>query len=72
MAVIANEAGIPAGVLNIINGSGSIVGQHLCESPITELITMTGSTRAGQIIYQASGKHLTPVMLELAVKLPLL
>ena len=67
---IANDAGIPAGVLNIINGSGSVVGQHLCESPVTQLITMTGSTRAGQIIYQAAGKHLTPVMLELGGKAP--
>jgi lactaldehyde dehydrogenase/glycolaldehyde dehydrogenase len=67
---IANEAGIPAGVLNIVNGTGSVVGQHLCESDITQLITMTGSTRAGQIIYQAAGKHLTPVMLELGGKAP--
>ncbi|MEI8619211.1 aldehyde dehydrogenase family protein [Pseudoalteromonas sp. B193] len=54
---IANQAGVPAGVLNIVNGTGSVVGQHLCESPLTKLITMTGSTRAGQIIHQASGKH---------------
>ncbi|KVX01293.1 aldehyde dehydrogenase [Shewanella frigidimarina] len=67
---IANEAGIPAGVLNIVNGTGSVVGQHLCENEITQLITMTGSTRAGQIIYQAAGKHLTPVMLELGGKAP--
>ncbi|MGM8228670.1 aldehyde dehydrogenase [Cellvibrio sp. ARAG 10.3] len=67
---IANQVGIPAGVLNIVNGSGSVVGQHLCESPITRLITMTGSTRAGQIIYKASAQHLTPVMLELGGKAP--
>lgn len=67
---LANQAGIPAGVLNIVNGTGSVVGQHLCESEITKLITMTGSTRAGQIIHQASGKHLTPVMLELGGKAP--
>ncbi len=67
---LANLAGIPKGVLNVVNGTGSVVGQHLCESPITQLITMTGSTRAGQIIYQAAGKHLTPVMLELGGKAP--
>ncbi|BFM13255.1 aldehyde dehydrogenase [Simiduia litorea] len=67
---IANAVGIPAGVLNIVNGTGSVVGQHLCESPITRLITMTGSTRAGQIIHNASAKHLTPVMLELGGKAP--
>lgn len=67
---LANEAGIPAGVLNIVNGTGSVVGQHLCESGITQMITMTGSTRAGGIIYQAAGKHFTPVMLELGGKAP--
>ena len=69
---IANEAGIPPGVLNIVNGTGSIVGQHLCESPITRLISMTGSTRAGQLIYKASAQYLTPVMLELGGKAPLI
>lgn len=69
---IANEVGIPPGVLNIVNGSGSVVGQHLCESPITRLITMTGSTRAGQMIYKTSAEHLTPVMLELGGKAPLI
>lgn len=67
---LANEAGIPAGVLNIVNGTGSVVGQHLCENEITQLITMTGSTRAGGIIYQAAGKNFTPVMLELGGKAP--
>ncbi|MBR9909436.1 MAG: aldehyde dehydrogenase [Gammaproteobacteria bacterium] len=69
---IANQVGIPPGVLNIVNGTGQVVGQHLCESPITRLITMTGSTRAGQIIYNTSAKHLTPVMLELGGKAPLI
>jgi len=67
---IANQVGIPPGVLNIVNGRGSVVGQHLCESPITRLITMTGSTRAGQMIYRTSAEHLTPVMLELGGKAP--
>ncbi|CAB9493671.1 aldehyde dehydrogenase [Alteromonas macleodii] len=67
---LANQAGIPAGVLNIVNGTGNSVGQYLCESPITKLITMTGSTRAGQHIYQSAGKHMIPVMLELGGKAP--
>lgn len=67
---IANEVGIPAGLINIVNGFGSVVGQHLCESPITRLITMTGSTPAGKLIYKTSAEHLTPVMLELGGKAP--
>ena len=67
---IANDVGIPAGVLNIVNGNGSSLGKYLCESPITKMITMTGSTRAGQQIYHSSAQHLTHVMLELGGKAP--
>ena len=67
---IANEAGIPAGVLNIVNGNGSVIGKYLCESPLTKMITMTGSTQAGQSIYHSSAEHLTHVMLELGGKAP--
>ncbi|AWB65081.1 aldehyde dehydrogenase [Saccharobesus litoralis] len=68
---IANEAGLPAGVLNVINGSGSVVGQSLCENPITKMITMTGSTVAGKKIYETSANYMTPVMLELGGKAPM-
>lgn len=68
---LANEAGIPAGVLNVINGTGSVVGQALCESPITKMITMTGSTVAGKQIYKTSAEYMTPVMLELGGKAPM-
>ncbi len=67
---IANEAGLPPGVMNIINGTGSSIGAYLCSSEHTAMITMTGSTYAGQQIYQAAGKHLVPVMLELGGKAP--
>ncbi|MDV7143753.1 aldehyde dehydrogenase family protein [Tropicimonas sp. TH_r6] len=67
---IANAAGIPPGVLNIINGKGSVIGNYLCESPHTAMITMTGSTFAGKQIYQSAGKHMIPVMLELGGKAP--
>jgi len=68
---LANEAGIPPGVLNVINGTGSVVGQALCESPITKMITMTGSTVAGKQIYKTSAEYMTPVMLELGGKAPM-
>lgn len=67
---IANKAGLPKGLLNIVNGKGTILGKYLCESPITKMITMTGSTRAGQEIYKSSAIHLTHVMLELGGKAP--
>lgn len=68
---LANEAGIPKGVFNVVNGSGSVVGQALCESPITKMITMTGSTAAGKQIYKTSAQYMTPVMLELGGKAPM-
>lgn len=67
---LANQAGLPAGVLNIINGNGLTVGEPLCKNPITKMITMTGSTRAGLKIYETSAANLTPVMLELGGKAP--
>lgn len=69
---LANEAGIPAGVLNVVNGTGSAVGQALCESPITKMVTMTGSTPTGQRIFKTCADHMTPVMLELGGKAPLI
>lgn len=69
---IANEAGIPAGVLNVVNGTGSTVGQALCESPITKMVTMTGSTPTGQRIFKTCADHMTQVMLELGGKAPLI
>lgn len=70
LGAIAVRSGLPAGVFNIVNGTGAIVGKHLCESPHTAMITMTGSTRAGQLIHASSNKHLIPVMLELGGKAP--
>ncbi|MGA9658895.1 MAG: aldehyde dehydrogenase, partial [Asticcacaulis sp.] len=67
---IANAAGIPAGVLNIVNGTGLSVGKVLCEHPITRMITMTGSTRAGLAINAIAAAKLIPAMLELGGKAP--
>lgn len=68
---IANEAGLPPGLLNIVNGEGAIVGQALCDNPITKMVTMTGSTVAGKKIQQTSAQYMTPVMLELGGKAPM-
>ncbi len=72
LGALANEAGIPAGVLNIINGSGSVVGNELCVSPITKMVTMTGSTPTGKRIFKACADNMTSVMLELGGKAPLI
>lgn len=67
-AKVVEEAGIPKGVINIITGSGIAVGEHLVKSPITQLVTLTGSIRAGQAIYRAVAENVTAVSLELGGK----
>ena len=46
---LARQAGIPDGVVNLVNGRGRDIGNHLIQSPITQLISMTGSVRGGRI-----------------------
>lgn len=66
---IAQKAGIPDGVINMITG-GVEAGKALVESPITKMVTMTGSTPTGQAIFRSAAKHLTHVQLELGGKAP--
>ena len=66
---IAQQAGIPDGVINMITG-GVEAGKALVESPITKMVTMTGSTPTGQAIFRSAAKNLTHVQLELGGKAP--
>lgn len=66
---LAKKAGIPDGVLNMVTG-GVDVGQALVESPITKMVTMTGSTPTGQAIFRSAAKNLTHIQLELGGKAP--
>lgn len=70
LGYIADKVGIPAGVLNIVTGPGSTMGNALVESPITKMVTMTGSTPVGQIIAKTAAQNLTHVQLELGGKAP--
>lgn len=67
---LANKVGIPKGVINILTGPGRAMGNALVESPITKMITMTGSTPVGQSIARAAAQNLTHVQLELGGKAP--
>ncbi len=53
---IFEEAGIPPGVLNFINGRGSIVGAHMVDHKDVDLIAFTGSREVGLMIYESAGK----------------
>ena len=61
---------LPAGVLNYVCGKGSIVGNALSKSPITGIISLTGSVGAGQMVMEAASKNITKVSLELGGKAP--
>ncbi len=70
LGYIADKVGIPAGVLNIVTGPGRTMGNALVESPITKMVTMTGSTPVGQVIAKTAAQNLTHVQLELGGKAP--
>lgn len=66
------EAGVPPGVLNVITGSGSKIGDTLSSSSEIRGITFTGSTDIGKRIYSKSIEHFTRVQLEMGGKNPAL
>ena len=70
IAELADRIGLPKGGFNVLTGRGAVVGQRLVEHPDTDLITMTGSTRAGREIYGSAANELKIVRLELGGKAP--
>ncbi|MFV0408873.1 MAG: aldehyde dehydrogenase family protein [Paracoccus sp. (in: a-proteobacteria)] len=67
-AEIIDEAGLPAGVFNLVNGDGPGVGTQLSVHPDVEMISFTGSTRAGIAISKAAADSVKKVALELGGK----
>ncbi len=67
-AEFVHDAGVPAGVFNLVNGDGMGVGARLSEHPDVEMISFTGSTRAGKAISKAAAETLKRVTLELGGK----
>lgn len=67
---LAIEAGIPAGVLNIVNGHGRTAGQALVEHPLVDKVSFTGSTDVGKHIVRTAADSLKRVTLELGGKSP--
>ncbi|WP_208431791.1 aldehyde dehydrogenase family protein [Bartonella schoenbuchensis] len=67
-AEILDEAALPAGVFNLINGDGDNVGSYLSSHPDVAMISFTGSTRVGKIISKNASDTLKRVCLELGGK----
>ena len=65
---LALEAGIPEGVVNVVVGKGSVVGQRLIEHPDVGKIGFTGSTEVGQLVMQGAASTIKRVTLELGGK----
>lgn len=73
IAKLFEEAGCPAGVLNVIAGSGSEIGDYFVQHAVPKLISFTGSTEVGQRVGELAvgGKHLKRIALELGGNAPL-
>ncbi len=66
---LVKEAGVPKGVVNMVTG-GADVGQALVEHPLTRLVSLTGSIRAGQAVAKSASKNMAALSLELGGKAP--
>lgn len=69
---LAIEAGLPEGVLNVLHGKGTEIGQLLVDHPEVKAISFTGGTETGRIIGQAAARQFKKVSLELGGKNPVL
>ncbi len=67
-AEILHEAGVPAGVFNLLNGTGPDVGQHMASHPKVDMVSFTGSTRAGIIVAKTAADTVKRVAQELGGK----
>jgi acyl-CoA reductase-like NAD-dependent aldehyde dehydrogenase len=70
MAEILHEAGVPAGVFNLVDGDGPTVGAALASHPGIDMVSFTGSTRAGILVDKAAADTVKKVALELGGKSP--
>ena len=69
-ADIVDQAGLPKGVFNMVNGSGSEVGNILSTHPEVDMVSVTGSTRVGASVSKAAADTIKRVALELGGKSP--
>ena len=68
--VLCEEVGIPAGVVNIVTGSASAIGNEICDNPLVRKITFTGSTEVGKVIMQRAAGTVKKVSMELGGNAP--
>jgi acyl-CoA reductase-like NAD-dependent aldehyde dehydrogenase len=72
LAQCLHEAGLPKGVLNLINGQSDLIGKEMLENAAVRKISFTGSTRVGKILMDGASKTNTRLALELGGNAPVL
>jgi aldehyde dehydrogenase (NAD+) len=68
LAQVIDQAGVPAGVFNLVNGDGEGVGSALSQHPLIDMISFTGSTRAGALVAKNAAPTIKRVSQELGGK----
>lgn len=70
LAVLAEEAGIPGGVFQVITGDPVQIGRAICDSPVVTKLSFTGSTEVGRILMRQSADTIKKLSLELGGNAP--
>jgi acyl-CoA reductase-like NAD-dependent aldehyde dehydrogenase len=70
LAEVIDEVGLPAGVFNLVTGTGPVVGEAIAAHPGVDMVSFTGSTRAGKRVSELASQTVKPVALELGGKSP--
>jgi acyl-CoA reductase-like NAD-dependent aldehyde dehydrogenase len=68
LAEIIHEVGLPAGVFNLVTGTGPVVGEAISSSEDIDMVSFTGSTRAGRRVMQVGAESIKKISLELGGK----
>ncbi|HKY75872.1 MAG TPA: aldehyde dehydrogenase family protein, partial [Acidimicrobiia bacterium] len=68
LADVIDEAGLPAGVFNLVSGVGPVVGEAIAAHPDVDMVSFTGSTRAGKRVSEVAAANVKRVALELGGK----
>jgi acyl-CoA reductase-like NAD-dependent aldehyde dehydrogenase len=70
LAEVIEAAGLPAGVFNLVTGTGPVVGEAIAAHPGIDMVSFTGSTRAGRRVSELASATVKPVAMELGGKSP--
>ncbi len=70
LAEVVDEVGLPAGVFNLVTGTGPVVGEAIASDPDVDMVSFTGSTRAGKRVSELASATVKRVALELGGKSP--